>query len=512
MTLTAVPSGLGRASSRRGSIQLAPTWSQNQVIYINSNDEIEGWRDPALVAERSRISQERPGPPGVFARVSDRCDEGIMDPTECREASAAAVRAAATKIGTTLCDTAFWDASGRECNWLGSRDVEDALTAPYTERYAALSQELYSGSCGVAMFLGELAAVDDDPRVRETAFAALRRSIRYCRERPSPAFPLSLYAGHLGLLYAAVRMDAVNRGGAFADESTWLFEEARRSRQVPHPYDIIGGNAGAILALLFIADEFRSSDCLALALEMGEELCQTARWAEGSCVWVSAGGYAELPPMTGLSHGASGIAVALLRLYELTKDRRFLDTARGAYAFEDGLYNPAEKNWVDTRYEYTRDAGGPVGRFRLSWCHGAPGIALSRSLASRLDPERAEVHAQLAHSALDTASIAIESGLRNLRDDASLCHGLAGLSEVLLVSGEILGEPHYRQLAAATASELVRRYSYSQDWPSGLQTKAYSPCLMVGTSGVGIHLLRLTSPTPIPSPLLPGLLSTTLRC
>jgi len=411
---------------------------------------------------------------------------------------------AASALGHSLHAAAYWDEARQECNWIGHRDIEDALTAPYSERNAALSPELYSGSSGIAWFLAELHGETGMPEALDTAWGGLRRSIRYSREHPSPAYSLSLYAGTLGLLHVALRMAAVAPGLPLEEECARLFDEAVEGWRKSHPYDVIGGNAGAILTLLDIAGGFRTEECRSLAVQLGEELCETATWSAGICSWTATGGFAELPPMTGFSHGVSGIAASLLRLYELTGETRFLRTARGAFAFEDARYNPEEKNWVDTRYPYEGEGATLQGRFRLSWCHGAPGIALARALASRLDTEGAEAHAGFARAAAETTLTALAEKLEQPGHDATLCHGIAGLSEILLVLGEALGEEIYRERAEQAFARLAPRLATWSDCPSGLVSQGRTPCLMVGAAGIGLHLLRLGSPRRVPSPLLPG--------
>ena len=70
-------------------------------------------------------------------------------------------------------------------------------------------------------------------------------------------------------------------------------------------------------------------------------------------------------------HGVTGIGWSLHKLARATGDARHLRTAKGAFAFEDSLFDVEEQNWLDLR-----ELGGPkTGR---AWCHGAVGIALAR--------------------------------------------------------------------------------------------------------------------------------------
>src|SRR5947209_15706424 len=85
---------------------------------------------------------------------------------------------------------------------------------------------------------------------------------------------------------------------------------------------------------------------------LGKQLCQTATWEGTSCTWdpeVASGAGTASAPLTGMSHGASGIAVALLELYSETRREEFLDTARGALAYEEALFDPVVGNWPDLR-------------------------------------------------------------------------------------------------------------------------------------------------------------------
>ena len=123
-----------------------------------------------------------------------------------------------------------------------------------------------------------------------------------------------------------------------------------------------------------------------LAVTLGEELCQTATWAGTSCTWdpeVASGAGTASAPLTGMSHGASGIAVALLELYSETRREEFLDTARGALAYEEALFDPVVGNWPDLRG--VDEPGSPPRpiSYGRAWCHGAPGIALGAAAPAR---------------------------------------------------------------------------------------------------------------------------------
>src|SRR5918999_5751626 len=104
---------------------------------------------------------------------------------------------AAERIGRNLCETAFWDEGRRLCTWMSRTDVEDASGAGLAAAVAALGPQLYSGTAGVALFLGELHAFTHEDDVRRTAEGALRRTLAYLRRRETLASALSFHLAHL---------------------------------------------------------------------------------------------------------------------------------------------------------------------------------------------------------------------------------------------------------------------------------------------------------------------------
>jgi lantibiotic modifying enzyme len=206
-----------------------------------------------------------------------------------------------------------------------------------------------------------------------------------------------------------------------------------------------------------------------------------------------------------MSHGASGIAVALLELYAETGRDLFLEAARSAFAYEDSLFDQSLSNWPDLRAvdELGRAPTNPS--FGQAWCHGAPGIALARIRAAALDRERAETHLGWARVAITTTLRAIDDNLQRARHDASLCHGLAGLMDIALTVGRSLADRDCLVKGAEVATVLTSRHARMGDYPSGLVSGAVTPTLMLGLAGTGHAFLRLHAPDRVPSILLLGL-------
>ena len=140
---------------------------------------------------------------------------------------------------------------------------------------------------------------------------------RQFRQKPSSTpSPLSLFVGHLGVAYAAHRIAALTDTEDLVAEAEWLLDGLFEGHAKPHPLDMIGGNAGAIPPLLALSRSTGGTRERTLAIALGEQLCKTAIRQGETWTWdpeIASGPDTASAPLTGMSHGASGIGVALLR-------------------------------------------------------------------------------------------------------------------------------------------------------------------------------------------------------
>ncbi len=418
------------------------------------------------------------------------------------ERATVSVLDAAAQIGRTLCRTAYWSPDGRLCNWIGRTNSEvSAGDSSITPTAAALGPTVYAGTAGIALFLSQLHVTVGNGAFRRTAAGAIAHAIRQFARTTlkAPISPLSFFSGDLGAAYVAWRTAAQLEQPELLLSSRSMIDRVIESASGPHMLDVIGGNAGAIPVLLAMGRDPGFEHCRALAILLGEELCRVDPFRSG----VSGQGWDRPPGLeldeftpSGFSHGASGLARALLELYAATGRAEFRDAARRSFAYEDTLFDPAKGNWADLR----RPSG--MSNFDRFWCNGAPGIALARLRAATLDPERKEENITQARVAIETTQNAIDEGLSSTRTDTSLCHGLSGLGEIILIAGELLDEPSLHARSVSLAQTLIDRYSSSGDWPSGVPSGGPNQSLMLGLAGIGYWLLRLHDPLEVPPVLL----------
>lgn len=395
---------------------------------------------------------------------------------------------AADAIGRALVEDAIWE--GERCNWVGALP-DEGPHGSVVQTYVALSSELYGGTCGVGLFLAELFAATGDETVRTTAFGALAQALSRADSVP-PSVP-GLHAGRLGYALGLARAGMLLDDERLVTAGRELVLEVTPGRS-SRGFDLMSGVAGAVVGMLAAAPLIGSEEAVVRASGFGELLLRRARRGPGTLAWPFERG-AGSACLTGLSHGAAGAGVALLELYAATGARRWRDAGLRAFAYERELFDEHAGNWPDLR----RPREGTS--FGLFWCHGAPGIALSRLRALALaDEERRE-----AELAVRTTLGAVRAGVEH-RYNFSLCHGLAGNAEVLLYASDVLGDGYAEAAIAAADAGLAQYGGDPRSWPSG-SYDGYTPSLFLGLAGVGRFYLRLHDPA-LPSLLLvePGAL------
>ncbi|HXT51019.1 MAG TPA: lanthionine synthetase LanC family protein [Thermoanaerobaculia bacterium] len=399
----------------------------------------------------------------------------------------------AWSIGARLCRDAIWD-DGR-CNWLG--DSMEPHAGEWKVAHKSFGADLYSGTSGIALFLCRLHRLLPDALIAQTARGALGQALSRADEVPAQVRH-GLYSGWLGLALAL--LDAAEALGEpdLGSRALQLVDGQRGHELDPMALDVIGGAAGAILALAAIDHWLGGDRYLGEARRLGDHLLAHARRGDEGWSWTT------MPPQTpgqqdlcGYSHGAGGIAIALLELSRRTGDSRYLEGALGGFAYERRWFSAEHQNWPDFR-SFASPGPQQLG-YSLAWCHGAPGIGLSRLRAFELTGDetyRREAEAAIAGTYRPLTMPAAAEGY-------SLCHGLGGNAELFIAAADVLGDARYRGVAEAVGDRGIQAVHLNRNlWPCGVVSGGETPNLMLGLAGIGYFYLRLYDPAAVPSVLL----------
>jgi class II lanthipeptide synthase len=361
--------------------------------------------------------------------------------------------------------------------WIGLDWLGDAEVFQLT----CLGSDLYNGASGIALFLAAHAAVTGGKSSAELARAGLAHLRKELKSRNAARMARGLgiggAAGLGSIVYALTVMAKLLRDDALladAHQAAALFSDdlIAADKQL----DLMGGSAGAILGLLRLYRDSGSADALARAVKCGEHLLAQPRVGEaGRRCWSGQG--AGPQGLNGMSHGAAGFAYALAALAAASGRADFAEAASECIAFEDESYDAQRHNWPDLRGQ-----GAPA--WPCQWCHGAPGIGLSRIAAGR----RGGLDAKLLAADVGNALAGTERGWPGQVD--TLCCGTLGSIEFFCEAADALGRSDLGEMAARRLARLLEAARAAGDfrWNSG--SRRFNLGLFRGLAGVGYTALR----------------------
>ncbi|MFL5704604.1 MAG: lanthionine synthetase LanC family protein, partial [Ktedonobacteraceae bacterium] len=381
-------------------------------------------------------------------------------------------QALASKLGDTLCQTAIRQAGQPGVTWLSTVQLSDGMPL----------RAINTGCSGTILALAELVAELKVPAHR----SILEEGVQWLLHTDSLiAGPLpGLYVGEAGVGAALLRVGQVLTDrtliAAAEEKGRWI------AQQPYHCQDLMNGAAGRLRFHLLLWDETHNPEQLQAAIEAGSWLIASAEDAgDGAMSWTLPTEFTGLTYL-GYAHGAAGIADALLDLFEVTHDERFLAPVIGAYRLLERLAVPvlhdrSGLNWPLYAFDKKREMAG------VYWCHGAAGIG--RFLLHLKELDLAPHMGGLVRRAAWTVA-------RGSRwTGPTQCHGLAGNIELLLDMFQSTNTQVYYAEAQSLA-RLLETFATEVDgllvWPSD-EPSCISPDYLVGYAGVLACLLRLAN-------------------
>jgi len=394
--------------------------------------------------------------------------------------------AAARKVGERLGQLAL--RQNEQVCWISAKLINERAW-----NVVPTGLDLYSGLPGVALFLaylGDAASEDRYTALAKNALASLTELYREQQAQTAPVkFGIGAFSGLGGLIYVLTHLAILWEEPELLAQAESIVGLLPNLIDEDEDLDLIGGAAGCARVLINLYRLTSSRRALAAAIQCGDRLIAKAQPMSPGIGWMTK--ITAARPLTGYSHGASGMADALLDLASLTGERRFREAGLEAIAYERSQFMPELNNWPDFRDFDPAESKAELGAM-TAWCHGAPGIGLAR-LRSLSQFDDAGVRRE------------IEIALKNTLDrgfglNHSLCHGDLGNLELLLEAGARLGNPQCFGRTKQIASMILE--SIKEDgWICGIPLGVETPGLMDGLAGIGYGLLRLANPARVPSVL-----------
>lgn len=388
------------------------------------------------------------------------------------------------------------DAILAEGQSLDNRFYWTTLTPSDNGLTPVVRSDMYSGIAGICYFLNQLTLSSGILRYRNVADRAFESLLSDSDN--TVAGKASFLTGYYSLPFV---------------KSNLPIDPNIGSLKIPIPSEYLNGCSGILVATLHKTALKKASELLTNIDELTGHLIDNCSISRRGLIWDRS--VTNILGLCGFSHGASGIAFAFLELSRLFSNMSFSWLAQEILAYENSWFNHEYENWMDLRKGiWTSDnlqehrtayvsnqltfftAGGNMS----AWCHGAPGIGLTRLRAWQLLGD--EEYFRDFERAVQKVR---ENDLTyNPRRTFTLCHGSCGNAELLLEGYRVTGRKEYLEDAYRIAEFAIRQKEELGVYLSGYAQAGMQDdlSLFMGTAGIGYFFLRLLDPS-IPSILLP---------
>ena len=344
------------------------------------------------------------------------------------------------------------------------------------------NMNLYDGIAGIALFVGSCVKVLKDNRakhllmlLKRTLFAYTDQMARLNRMSRSGAFE-----GEASIVYAYHVLYKITGEKTYLTYCQKHAKILERYIETDEWYDVMDGNAGAILVLVNLYEETKEKWYLQVAIKAGMYLMKQHQNTKKGIAWrnKTSGHF-----LAGISHGGSGMFLAFARLYHWVESPMILEILHRIRRQEMTLYECDSMDWLDLRGKT------PEVRKETAWCHGAGGILLSRLKSYPY------VTGALKKDISDDICLAMKKVMNgHERKTFCLCHGNFGnrwiQDDYEVFSGKMTPKPLISELLI----KRVKEHKLDVE-----ESRRYG--LMHGLSGIGYALLREQDPS------LPNILS-----
>ncbi|HZG07509.1 MAG TPA: type 2 lanthipeptide synthetase LanM [Allosphingosinicella sp.] len=344
--------------------------------------------------------------------------------------------------------------------------------------------DLYGGMPGEIAFLAQVAKAGGNAAHGDLADKALRYLEQRIAQASYSIRPLGWLGGWGSVIFLMTALARWRDDHSYHDRAEELLERIDFAQliEVDRGFSLLKGCAGSVYAGALLYGATGSPAALALARKSFDHLMHHRADGEHGFAWT----IASASPLSGLSHGASGFAVAFAKMFEVTQEERYRTACLEALRFERTLFVPEDGNWLDQR-DYVLREGGP--RCTASWAHGAPGIGIARMVLLKAGIETDEIVEDL-HVALRTT---LDAGLTGT---FPIISGDFGRLELPLLYAETFGSDYWpaTQDLIAEALTNVERHTEALSAARPAQLGLFS-----GLTGVGYQCLRIARNTSTPS-------------
>lgn len=402
-------------------------------------------------------------------------------------------------------------------NYIQSKAIQTEHGIKYSLEGSANSDpyfdeiSLYSGSSGIIHFLLHFYEVTGDVTYLEQAEAAFPYiAYRWNEKRElSLAFsPWAFTTGYTGAAFAVSELYKVTQKEVYQQFVEGVVEGAIADAKLSE--DGIGrywtgsfgilADSGTFLFILYAADLFGRQDWRDFVVDAGRVLLtKSETYTNGEKYYLGSSFGDKI--VTGFPIGAGGVAYTLLKLYQASGDKHFLEATDGIKAFYHSIYD-RDGSTITLPHDLSKDGHSHDESVHyLGYCGGNAGLIryLYEDYRVHADKENLEEMKQLTQSIVDLG--APEQHSDGYWNTIAYCCGTAGILNAFLSVWQVTDDAVFLDYAKRTAAQLLQTAEVSGDgirWNEAytrLEPENISAPIgfYEGAAGAGSTLLQLYS-------------------
>ena len=354
-------------------------------------------------------------------------------------------------------------------NWLGESNVG---------HLSNLDPYIYNGNLGIAIFLEAYGKVFKNNNAKNYAYKSVRNIIENIRFNNKTNFLQNQSIGGLvglgSLIYGFGALYNISKKKIYLDTSLSILKKINLEQiNKDKSLDILDGVSGLILSLIYMNKIVKDPIIKKVLEHCGDYLInQPMLKYKGYKSWKSVNISSSLP-LTGMSHGASGFALALYSLYNQIPKKKYYQCLRDCFNYEDNFFDKKKNNWLDLR--------GFDNLNPNQWCHGAVGVGFSRLSMIKIKKKK------LLIKDLEKAINSSLNAWPNIKD--TICCGKMSTILFLYDYSKFMKNNEIKNLAIDYLYSTIKLSKINKGYNLGAKYY-YNPGLFLGISGIGYVILN----------------------
>lgn len=231
--------------------------------------------------------------------------------------------------------------------------------------------KLYNGNSGIYLYLALDNVIHPDKETEKNIRNYIKYLDFYIENRwEIISKNVGIINGISSIIYFLIKLNQIN----ISYKTIILIEKILKKIKLKdyNQFDLSNGKLGLLLCLCFYKEHFLSSKFSKITNAIIDDLLDNTVLIKD--IGLSSDESSEIIK-TGFSHGLSGIIFSLMRYASISNYRieEVMSYINNSKLIENDFYSENSRNWVDQRKIVSNYDS-------YSWCHGAPGIHISRSM------------------------------------------------------------------------------------------------------------------------------------